>query len=376
MLSKKLLLLFVSIFWLTVFSITACSQSQDIYNDMLESSEADKLYTSLNDEQKDLLDKLGIGSVDFETIFSASPHKIFDLLFEIFTNNYKSPLKSSIIVSIIIIAMNVSTQFIPDNDKTHAMISYFGCLCVSLSLIFPLSECITRVVSSIGLTSDFMLTLIPVLAAVLTAGGNPVSALNYNTLCFAAAQIVTQLADNFIRPIIQIILSLSVVSGINNALNFEKLIAFIKKSSVLLLSFMSSIFVTLLSLKGALAASADGVAVRGIRFLIGNTIPVVGGAVSDAYTSIIGTVSMVKNTVAVFAIVAVAVINLPVFAECICWIFMLHFLGALSEMFSLKNISSLINSVSSAVTLLAVSLLFVTVVFILSIGLVMVIKGG
>ncbi len=366
----------VTVIGLFVFSVCVFAQSQDIYDELMESSSAVDLIDCLNEEQKDLLAKLGIDSVDFTSLFSTQPHKVFDLIFEVFTANYQSPIKSSITVAVMIIAVSVASQFVSSDDKTNRVIFVFGALSISLCLIVPLSVCITRVISAIGLTADFMLALLPVLACVLTASGNPAAALSYNSLCFAAAQTVTGIADGFIKPIIQIILSLSVISGINDSLNFEKTVGFIKKTTVFILGFVSTVFVTLLSLKGMLSNAADSVAVRGIRFLIGNSIPVVGGALSDAYNSVIGTLLMVKNTVAVFAVAAIAVINLPVVAECVWWVFMLYLLSALADIFSLNKISFMLTSVASAVTLLTVSLVLVVIVFILSIGLIMLLKGG
>ena len=132
----------------------------------------------------------------------------------------------------------------------------------------------------------------------------------------------------------------------------------------------------MLSMKGMLAAAADNVAVRGVRFLIGNIVPVVGGAVSDAYLSIVGTLNLVKSTVGVFAVAAVAVINLPVITQCVLWVFSLNLLSAFSDVFSQGQLSRLFSSASSALTLLTVSVLFEMLVFLLSLGLVLVIKGG
>ena len=239
-----------------------------------------------------------------------------------------------------------------------------------------MSDCLSRAVSVVCVMSDFILALIPVLAAVITVIGKPTVALTYNSLCFAAAQFVSALMSDFIRPLIQVILSISIITGISNFINFEKTLNFIKKSVMFLMSFFSTVFITMLSIKGMLAASANNVAVRGVRFLIGNLIPVVGGAVSDAYNSIAGTLSLVKNTVAVVGIAAVAVIVMPVFIECLCWVLSLNLLVTFSDMFSQNKISSLLNGISSSVVLLAVTLVFIFVVFVLGIGLIMLMKGG
>ena len=181
---------------------------------------------------------------------------------------------------------------------------------------------------------------------------------------------------DFIRPLIQTTLSFSIMGGLSDSVNFEKIIQFVKRFTVFLMSFTSTVFITMLSIKGMLSASADTVAVRGVRFMIGNLIPVVGGAVSDAYTSISGTLLLVKNTVAVLGIVVVALLNVPVMVECICWVFSFACVSTVSEMFSQNKAASFIRAVSSCVVMMTVMLLFVVIVFILSVGLVMLMKGG
>ncbi len=375
MIIKKYSFFIFVIIALGLFSFYTSAQNPDYFDEQIKASGAEELIDSLNKEQKNLLNKLGIDDFDYESFLSASPHKVFDLLFEVVSGNYQGALKVSFTVAAIIIVISIASQFISHDAKILKIVTAFGVLCVALNVILPLSSCITRVISAIRLSSDFMLVLIPVLVAVLSVSGNPVLALSYNSLCFAAAQVVTQIADKFIRPLIQIILSLSIITSVNESMHFEKLILFIKKFAMFLISAVATIFITLLSVKGMLANSADGVAVRGIRFLIGNIIPVIGGAVSDAYLSIIGTMSIVKNTVAVFAVAVIAVTNLPVLAECICWVLALNLLEVLADIFSLKGISVMLASCASAVSLLGVLLLLITLTFVLSIGLLMVIKG-
>jgi stage III sporulation protein AE len=275
-----------------------------------------------------------------------------------------------------IIAVSVASQFIANDDKFTRLISTFSLVCISLCVIVPLGECLSRVLSAIKVSADFMLALIPVLVAVLAVSGNPTAAFSYNSLCFYAAQIVVAISSGFIRPLIQATLSLSMMGSLTKLVNFEKIIQFIKRFTMFLMSFTSSVFITMLTLKGMLSASADTVAVRGIRFMIGNLIPVVGGAVSDAYSSISGTLLLVKNTAAVFGIVAVIFFNLPVMIECMCWVISFACISTVSEMFSQNNTASLIRSVSSCVVMMTVMLLFIIIVFILSIGLVMLMKGG
>ncbi len=373
---KKKSIFLINIFALLFLFSFVCSAENDYFDEQIEASGASDLFTHLNDEQLELLETLGIDKVDFDSVFHASPRKVFDLFYKIVVNEYLSPFKACISSAVMLFCAALASAFVSGICKSESVINIFCSLSVSLSVIVPISECLTRVVSAVLLTSDFMLLLIPVLAAVLTVSGNPTAALSYNSLCFVAAQIVSSLMSDFIRPLVQMTFSVGIIAGISQLINLEKVVDFMKKTVMFLMSLASTVFVTMLSIKGMLAASADTVAVRGVRFLIGNLIPVVGGAVSDAYNSIAGTLMLVKNTVAVIGIAVIAVTVLPVLIECICWILSLNLLSVLSDVLSLDKISALFRSISSSMVLLAVTLVFSAVVFVLGIGLVMLMKGG
>ena len=364
------------ILFLFCFALTAHAESKNLFDEQMESIGANSVFDNLNDQQKEILENLGVTELSYEAFLEISPRKVFDLFYQVLMNEYKTPLSYTVTVSVMIIAVSVASQFIANDDKFTRLISTFSLVCISLCIIVPLGECLSRVLSAIKVSADFMLALIPVLVAVLAVSGNTTAAFSYNSLCFYAAQIVVAISSGFIRPLIQATLSLSMMGSLTNLVNFEKIIQFIKRFTMFLMSFTSSVFITMLTLKGMLSASADTVAVRGIRFMIGNLIPVVGGAVSDAYSSISGTLLLVKNTAAVFGIVAVIFFNLPVMIECMCWVLSFACISTVSEMFSQNNTASLIRSVSSCVVMMTVMLLFIIIVFILSIGLVMLMKGG
>ncbi|MBQ5823728.1 MAG: hypothetical protein IIW48_02855 [Clostridia bacterium] len=374
----KLLKSFLSIFVVTiVFSVCALhSFAQDEYFDnQIESIGANELFDCLDDEQIKMLKELGISEIDINTLVNISPRAIFDLFFEVVTGQYVTPLKTAVTVGITVVCLAVALQFLTNTEKISRMVNVLCVAVIGIIVLMPLSGCLSRVISAIELSSKFMVALIPVLAVLLTIAGNPTAALSYNSLCFVAAQFVAFFSSDFISPMIRVTLSLSIFSGINDELNFEKLVEYIKKIIIFLMSFFSTVFITMLTLKGMLSGAADGVAVRGVRFLIGNLVPFIGGAVSDAYTSIFGTLKLVKNTVAVFAITAVSVINIPVFIECICWILSFSFLSMLSDMLSMNKVSLSIRAISSCLVILTVLLLFVAIVFVLSIGLVMLINS-
>ena len=374
---KKTAVILALLLMLFCFSPRAlCAENNELYDEQLEASGANELFDVLTRDELELLETLGLDEIDFDSVFSPSLRSVTDLFWQIIRSEYRLPFESLGVAAMCVVALAAVSQFLPDGIKISKVPGFTAGIMTALSVVIPLSSCITRAVSAIALSSNFVTALIPVLAAIITAGGKPSLALTYNSLSFAAAQVVSSLGSTVIRPVIQVIMSLSIISCVSQSADISKILEFAKKTVVFVMSLSATVFVTMLSLKGMLAASADTVAVRGIRFLIGNMIPVVGGAVSDAYLSIVGTLSLVKNTVGVFALATVAVINLPVIAECIMWVLTLNMLALLGDVFSQNGLSSLFRSVSSAAVLLCVTVVLEMLVFLLSVGLVLVIGGS
>ena len=374
--NKKIIILIFPLL-LFCFSLNAeCAQNSELFEEQLEASGAEELFDVLTRDELELLGKLGLDEIDFDSVFSPSLRSVADLFGQIIRNEYTLPLEALSVAAMCVVALAAVSQLLPDGIRASKTVGLTANIITALSVVIPLSSCITRAVSAVSLSSSFVTALIPVLAAVITASGKPILALTYNSLSFAAAQVVSSLGNGVIRPVIQVVLSLSVISSVSQSSDISKIVEFAKKTAIFIMSLSATVFVTMLSLKGMLAASADTVTVRGIRFLIGNMIPVVGGAVSDAYQSIVGTLSLVRNTVGVFALAAVAVINLPVITECVMWVLSLNLLALLGDIFSQSSLCGLFRAVSSAVVLLCVTVVLETLVFLLSLGLILVIGGG
>ena len=373
---KKIFEFLMIVFFCCSLSVSVSSIESDYFEQQLEASGADKLWDTLTDEDEDLLKKLGIEKRNFESVFNISFRNIADFFYTLIRGEYTSVINTLTVLMAVIVIVAAVNQFVPESSEVLRILDFISCVTASVFLLSSISSCITNAVSAFSCSSNFIVALIPVLAAVITVSGLPTLALTYNSLSFGVAQFVSYAAESFVVPLIRVVFSLSVISSVSNTLNIGRFIEFFRKVTTFIFTFSSTVFITMLSMKGMLAAAADNVAVRGVRFLIGNIVPVVGGAVSDAYLSVVGTLNLVKSTVGVFAVAAVAVINLPVIIQCVLWVFTLNLLSAFSDAFSQGQLSRLFSSASSALTLLTVSVLFEMLVFLLSLGLVLVIKGG
>ena len=141
---------------------------------------------------------------------------------------------------------------------------------------------------------------------------------------------------------------------------------------VIILSLFSTIYTGLLTTQSILATSSDSIALKGIRFISGAFVPIVGGGVGDAISSVFSSFVIMKNTLGVFVIIVIILINLPVMIELLLWYFALNLCSIVSSMLSLNQITDIIDSLASILSLLNIIMFFVTFVLVISTGVVIV----
>ena len=250
-----------------------------------------------------------------------------------------------------------------------------GCA-VAITVFASSAGVISQGMSAVETTSDFMLALIPVLAGIITAAGNPTLALTYGSFAMAAAQAAAQTAGNIIMPLCGAFSAFGVSASLSPELKLIKLADMIKKLTIGVLSFVAAAFSAVLGLKSLLAGSADTLASKGIKLALSSAVPIVGGALSDAYSSIIGSVSLLKSTVGVFGVIAVVMIDLPVVLQLTARIILLKLLGVLSSSMGDDTTGEVLDTLSSALTVINAAVIFTAALFIISTGIVISVKAG
>lgn len=234
----------------------------------------------------------------------------------------------------------------------------------------PLASTLSSAASSIALTADFMKGYIPVFAGTVAASGMTLTSASYSALELAAAEAVSQLSSMFFVPLTGLIMMVTLCHPFRQCKFRENNIAFEKIISIAL-GVLSTVFVGLVTIKGALASSADSVSVKGIKLLAGNTIPIVGGAIGDAYTSVLGSLNLIKGTVGAFGIFAIAAVNIPVITEMLLWMIAVNICSALCGLLGEENAAKVLDGVSGVLSLTNTITVFSAVVFILSTGIIL-----
>lgn len=369
---KKSGFVLILAFMLMLFPVKCRAQTK---TEIIDTSGYEALYDSLPDEVKDLFGNLGIENPDFDSLFNVEIDDIVNVIKKLVTGSIESPLNSMVRILSVVVIIAVFICFVPDDPKIRNIMEVIGNLVCVISILNPISLAITSAVSSVTVSEKFMLLLIPVLTSVLSVSGSPTLASSFQTVALGAAQVIALVATKVIVPAVGVILALDIGSSLMPGFKISELTSCIKKIITTTLSFSATLFVGFLGLKGGLATAADTVLGKGVKLVISSAVPVVGGALSEAYSGVIGSMVLVKSTLGVFGIGAIALINLPSCIQLLFWIFSLKISAAVADLFELRTVSSTFKALASSLVLLNVVIVFVGVLFIISTALILVMKA-
>ena len=294
---------------------------------------------------------------------------------DIARGSFKKPIKDMVIIAGVVVLVGLIKGTAAAENFSEPLNIVIGCA-VAITVFASSAGVISQGMSAVETTSDFMLALIPVLAGIITAAGNPTLALTYGSFAMAAAQAAAQTAGNIIMPLCGAFSAFGMSASLSPELKLTKLADMIKKLTIGVLSFVAAAFSAVLGLKSLLAGSTDTLASKGIKLALSSAVPIVGGALSDAYSSIIGSVSLLKSTVGVFGVIAVVMIDLPVVLQLTARIILLKLLGVLSSSMGDDTTGEVLDTLSSALTVINAAVIFTATLFIISTGIVISVKAG
>jgi stage III sporulation protein AE len=114
-------------------------------------------------------------------------------------------------------------------------------------------------------------------------------------------------------PVASICLVLGLLDAVSGKLSLRPLSGLIKRTYTLCFSFLMLLLCGVLGIQTTLAKGSDTLALRTMRFAAGSFLPVVGGSVSEALRTVMGSVQYLRGVVGVGGVLVILYAFLPVF---------------------------------------------------------------
>ncbi len=337
-------------------------------------SRADELIYALPDSTRDLLGDIGLYDFMPDSTDEITPDGVLAALGKTVRENAEKPIRALVTIAAIVM-ISAALDTVKSDGSVDGALAAVTTLCV-VSVIAPPLLGLTKELADIITTSgNFMLLYVPVISGLLIASGKAASGAMYSGLMVYVASAVMQITVRLVVPLLKCIMSLSVVSSACDKIRLGGVVGLFRKASRFILTFCMSLFVAFLTMRSIVTAAADSLANRAVKFAVSSFVPLVGGALSDAYQTVISCVTVLRSGVGAAAIAAIFAVFIPVAVRCAVWQAAAAVGAAVCELFGLTQTSSLLQAMSSVVSVIFAVLMCTMVIYIISTAIILIVGG-
>jgi len=368
---KRILIisLFPLLIYISVFSSHAAYDDTDFGQG--------ELINALPDDTRNLMQNYDI-TPDNAGALSLNPFTIIRSLIDVFLDELSRPFKMlAALVGVILLCAAAETL----RDSTGAnrasdTFSIVGVLAGAGMMIVYISDCVVRAAAVLNAGAAFLLVFVPVFAGIMAVCGQLTTASVFSASLIAAGQFFMYITSAVLVPLTSCILGVSTAGAVNSDLRIDSLSKTVSKIVTWTLILLVTVFTGLLSLQSFISTSADTVAMRAMKFTVSSTVPIVGGAVTDALATVRGSLNLLRGSTGTFGIIAGIALIAPTMISLFCHKIALSIAAAVSDIFNLRSLSSLLKSGESVVGIIFAMMFCFTLVLVISVALMLLIWNG
>lgn len=218
--------------------------------------------------------------------------------------------------------------------------------------------------------SHFMIAMIPLLLALLASSGGVISAAFFHPIILFLMNTTGTIVEYVTLPLLFLAALLSIVSTLTDHYKVTQLAELLTKVGVGILGVILTIFLGVMSVKGATSAIADGIALRTAKFVTGNFIPVVGKMFTDAADTVVTASMLLKNTVGIVGVAVLLIIAAFPALKIFAIAFVYKISAAVMQPLGGGPVISCLSIMSKSIAYVFASLAIVSLMFFLSLTII------
>ncbi len=276
-----------------------------------------------------------------------------------------------------VILLSAFSQSLQNESSTVTRVyEMISVLCAVSVTAAPIAAVFQESCIRLESSADLMLRFSAVFGAVIAVSGGVTAAAGFQAAMLAICEIAMQISVHLLLPALSMGLAMGIVDAVNPEISLSGLVKFFHKTVVWLLGLMMSLFLGMLSLQSMAAISTDKLTSKTAKFVVSNAIPFVGSAVSDACSTVMGSMGVLRSTTGIIGIVAVVSLFLPVLLELAIHRFLIAAASAIAELFAVQSVARLLKHMESILACaFSVSVSF-AVIFVVSVAVLLLLGGN
>lgn len=374
-----ILLLQITVYAVNTESFTLAEEGSAFnLDEQFDALGREEIESRVPEQAKGIMQKTDTSELSVSKLLQLSPKEFFTAIWEMAKNELATPTRTlaAIVGVMLLCALLGGLKTSAGENSLSQIFSTVSVLCVLASVIKPVFDCVAETSQAIKDVALFMLSYIPMFGAALTASGSPITGAAYNTLLLTACQTISQILSNTLIPLIGIYLALCVIGSLVPEINISSATDTIKRIISWTLGFFLTIFVGLFSVQTMVAQSADTVAIKATKFMIGSFVPVVGSALSEAYSAAQGCFRLIKTTLGAYGIIVTAFTFMPLLIRTFCWYMLTNLAVIAGDILGVPRVCGILKACGSVLGILLAIIFCFALLLIVSTTVVMVTGMG
>lgn len=286
----------------------------------------------------------------------------------------KAPFKMLGIILMIVVFISLMKnvgEMALSKSSSENMYSLICVLSAVAVISSPLLQTFENAANTLERGGSFMLVFVPVFAGISVVSGGVTSAGIYNAVILAAAEIMVQLASTVIMPVLTMTAALSISGSVFPNSTVDNIVQLMKKIITWGMALTVTLFTGFVSMKSTLGDVVDGFASKAAKFVISGFVPVVGSAVSDAYSAVKGSFDIMRCTAGTAGTIAIVLIMLPPILEILAFRAVMWISRTAAGMFSLTPLEKLFKGLDSGLAIAMSVLVCFSALFLISTAILM-----
>lgn len=322
--------------------------------------------------------ELGVDGIALQDVSALTIGRVFTYIGGVLSEQLVGPLSAlgMMIAAILIAAIFDAYHHSLRYSEMRTVMSVATSAFLVSAVAVPISSLLSDMVVVIRNATGMMKLYLPVMAGMMFFTGRRAEAGGYYATISVASQIVAQIADKVLGPLLHILLAVSVSSGISARVRLQGLCDDIYQFAKWLAVFSMSIYVAVLNISALAAKAGDSVAERAVRLTLSSFIPIIGSSIAEAYRGIKGSIDILRSGLGIFVIIAIAVMFIPLIVRCSLWLVSVRLAKTVSQMLDVSSATVVLSAVGSMLSLLIALTVCVMTVFCVSSATLLSVGGG
>ncbi|WP_294581244.1 stage III sporulation protein AE [uncultured Ruminococcus sp.] len=346
---------------------------------LAEESGCTQMTEEMDWDIRSVLEKLGLTSISSDLSGETfTMQTMWDAVSAYLSQRIEAPFQMLAgIFSVILFAALLQSIENGSLQKNTSQVFEYLCAVAAVSVLAsPLLQSFSAVETALSQGADFMTAFVPVFAGILAAGGTVGSAVCYQTAVIALADGVMQMICRVLLPFCTMSFALAIIDAVSPSVSVGGLLRLSRKITTWTLGLFMSGFLGVLSMQNFISGSVDTAASKTTRYVISNFVPVVGSAVSDAYTTVRGSLQILRSTTGVIGILSLALLFLPPLVQLLLYRGVVALGTAAAELFGTKRLHRLLQGTQQALAIAFALLVCFGVLFVIATAIAMTIGKG